>query len=98
LAEQANVISKTTPQFWQRYASLPPDIRRIADKAYALWIDDPGHSSLHFKKLAGHEAFKKSADTVRTIRFRRCKIATEPPPLQAGTFTSFWRGIAAWIA
>ena len=50
------MISKTTPQFWQRYASLPPDIRRIADKAYALWIDDPRHSSLHFKKLAGHEA------------------------------------------
>jgi hypothetical protein len=44
------VISKTTPQFWQRCASLPPDVRRLADKTYALWIDDPSHGSLHFKK------------------------------------------------
>lgn len=50
------MISKTTPQFWQQYASLPPEIRRLADKAYVVWRDDPGHGSLHFKKLAGHEA------------------------------------------
>jgi hypothetical protein len=50
------VISKTTPQFWQRYAALPQEIRRVADKTYVLWIDDPAHGSLHFKKLAGHEA------------------------------------------
>jgi hypothetical protein len=50
------VITKTTPQFWQRYAALPQEIRRVADKACVLWIDDPAHGSLHFKKLAGHVA------------------------------------------
>lgn len=50
------MISKATPQFWQRYAALPMDIRQLADKAYLLWTDDPGHGSLHFKKLEGHEA------------------------------------------
>lgn len=50
------VISKTTPQFWQRFAALPPEIRQLAEKAYAAWKIDPGHGSLHFKKLEGHDA------------------------------------------
>lgn len=50
------VISKTTARFWQCYASLPMEVRKLADKGYAVWLADPGHGSLHFKKLAGHEA------------------------------------------
>ena len=50
------MIAKTTPKFWQHYASLPVEIRRLADRAYVVWKDDPGHGSLHFKKLEGHEA------------------------------------------
>jgi len=58
------VTSKTTRQFWQCYASLPPEIRRLADKSYELWKDDPGHRSLHFKKLEGH-------DTLWSVRIGR---------------------------
>ena len=54
--QSKGVISKTTPQFWQHCASLPAEVRRLADRAYAAWLADPWHSSLHFKKLAGHEA------------------------------------------
>ena len=50
------VISKTTARFWKCYAGLPVEVRKLADKGYAVWLADPGHSSLHFKKLAGHEA------------------------------------------
>jgi len=50
------VISKTSPQFWQYYASLPVEIQRLANKTYALWSTDPGHGSLHFKQLQAHEA------------------------------------------
>ena len=50
------MISKTTQQFWEHYAKLPTEVRRLADKVYALWKNDPGHSSLHFKKLAGQDA------------------------------------------
>ncbi len=40
----------TTPQFWQLYNALPPEVRDLADKSFALLKADPGHSSLHFKK------------------------------------------------
>ena len=49
------MISKTTPQFWRHYASLPAEVRRLADKGYAVWRKDPRHGSLHFKPLAGFE-------------------------------------------
>jgi hypothetical protein len=50
------VISKTTPQFCKHHAALPAEVQRLAGKAYAVWKLDPGHSSLHFKKLAGQDA------------------------------------------
>ena len=49
------MISKTTARFWQSYAALPVEVRRLADKTYAVWRADPGHGSLHFKKVGGHE-------------------------------------------
>ena len=41
----------TTPQFWALYNALPPEVRALADKSFALLKADPGHSSLHFKKI-----------------------------------------------
>ena len=49
------MTSKVTPQFWQHYAALPTEIRRLADKTYASWVHDPAHASLHFKKLSGRD-------------------------------------------
>jgi hypothetical protein len=46
--------SFTTPEFWHSYAALPPKIKEQARKAYRLWVDDPFHPSLHFKKV-GHD-------------------------------------------
>ncbi len=46
-------MHRTTPQFWQRYRNLPPDVRDRADKAFALLREDPRHPSLHFKKVGG---------------------------------------------
>lgn len=41
----------TTPRFWECYDALPPDIRDLADKNYALLKADPHHPSLHFRKI-----------------------------------------------
>ena len=41
----------TTPQFWQLYNALPPEVRDLADKNFALLQSDPNHSSLRFKKV-----------------------------------------------
>lgn len=41
----------TTPQFWTLYQSLPPEIRTLADKNFALLKLSPNHPSLHLKKI-----------------------------------------------
>lgn len=40
----------TTPDLWRLYNSLPPEVRELADKNYALLRADPAHPSLHFKE------------------------------------------------
>jgi hypothetical protein len=43
----------TTRRFWQCYDALPESIQNIADQSYQLLKTNPGHPSLHFKKLGG---------------------------------------------
>lgn len=38
-------------EFWARYAALPKNVRRQADKSYALLKANPFHPSLHFKQV-----------------------------------------------
>jgi hypothetical protein len=45
--------SLATAEFWKLYARLPATRRRDARKAYQLWLRNPRHGSLRFKK-AGH--------------------------------------------
>ncbi len=40
-----------SPQFWQCYQALPPEVRELADKNYQLLKADPDHPSLRFKKV-----------------------------------------------
>ena len=41
----------TLPRFWQHYQQLPEDVKKLADKNYALLKADPQHPSLHFKRV-----------------------------------------------
>ncbi|HWA89713.1 MAG TPA: hypothetical protein VG889_06735 [Rhizomicrobium sp.] len=41
----------TDVSFWDAYHRLPPDIRKLADKNFALLRDNPQHPSLRFKKV-----------------------------------------------
>lgn len=43
--------SSTTPSFRRRLWALPPEIRRLARKNFKLWLRDPRHPSLHFKRV-----------------------------------------------
>ena len=43
--------SSTTKSFRNRYRNLPPEIQRLARKNFKLWLRDPAHPSLHFKKV-----------------------------------------------
>ena len=45
------ILSRTTRDFREAFASLPLDIRRQARRAYRLFRTDPRHPSLRFKKV-----------------------------------------------
>lgn len=49
------MISRATPRFWAAHRDLPPEIRILAQKAYRLFQQNPGHPSLHFKKIHDRE-------------------------------------------
>jgi hypothetical protein len=38
-------------RFWARYHELPDEIRKQADKQFALLKENRAHPSLHFKKV-----------------------------------------------
>lgn len=43
--------SKAVASFWEGYGRLPKKIQRAARKQYRLWLDDPSHPSIRFKKV-----------------------------------------------
>jgi hypothetical protein len=45
------MISHTTAQFWEAYRELPSDMRKQARKAYRLFLQNPYHPSLQFKRV-----------------------------------------------
>ena len=49
------MISHVRPSFWRAYDALDPRVREVARRVYQLFAENPGHPSLRFKKLAGHE-------------------------------------------
>jgi hypothetical protein len=49
------MISHTTADFRRDFANLPPLLRKQAREAYRLFLSDPKHPGLKFKKLPPHE-------------------------------------------
>ena len=45
------MTNRATPEFWAMYAKLPRDVRKLAQKNYALFAQNPQHPSLRFKKI-----------------------------------------------
>jgi hypothetical protein len=43
--------SRATSRFWARYEHLPANVRRVAVKQYRLWLSNPRHPSLQFKRV-----------------------------------------------
>ncbi len=45
------IESRTTREFREAFARLPQEIRRQARQAYKLFLKNPSHPSLRFKKV-----------------------------------------------
>ena len=42
---------RATPRFSASYRQLPADVQELADRCYAMLLQDPRHPSLHFKQV-----------------------------------------------
>ena len=45
------MTNRATPEFWAAYSALPKEVRKLAQKNYALFRNDPRHPSLRLKKI-----------------------------------------------
>lgn len=43
--------SFATPRFWKAFENLPSEEKRRAIKQYRVWLENPSHPSLYFKKV-----------------------------------------------
>jgi hypothetical protein len=44
-------MHRTTPQFWDRFNTLPEPLQQLAIKNFDLLKENAAHPSLHFKKV-----------------------------------------------
>ena len=49
------MTSRTTGRFRKTFRKLPPNVQRQARAAYRLWMRDPSHPSLQFKRVHARE-------------------------------------------
>lgn len=59
----------TVPAFWACYDKLPAEIKEQADKNYNLLKENPGHPSLHLKKIESYYSVRVS------LRYRALGIS-----------------------
>ncbi len=51
-----------SPAFWARYEALPKHIKSLADKNFALLKGNPGHPSVHFKRVGRYWSARVGLD------------------------------------
>lgn len=54
--------SRAVRSFWDGYHALPAAAQKAAAKQHRLWLADPFHPSLHFKKVGRHWSARVSDD------------------------------------
>ena len=72
--------SHASEDFWVLYRKLPPSIQQAADKQFALFLRDPGHPSLHLKRV-GEFWSVRITGSYRALALR-----------EKGVFYWFWVG------
>ncbi|MBS3800003.1 MAG: hypothetical protein KGY40_03320 [Thioalkalivibrio sp.] len=47
-----------SPQFWECFDALPNRIQELARRNYELLKENPGHPSIHFKKVGRYRSVR----------------------------------------
>ncbi len=62
--------SKAVGSFWDSYNQLPQEIQEQALKQYGLWLENPQHPSLRFKKVGADFWSVRITDDYRAVGIR----------------------------
>ncbi len=62
--------SRTVARFWKHYDALPEDIRRLADKQFGLFRENPQHPSLRLKPVGSFWSVRVT-DAYRALALRK---------------------------
>ena len=54
--------SRAVSSFWIGYRRLPAEVQTAAKKQYRLWLSDPHHPSLRFKKVGSDWSARITGD------------------------------------
>jgi hypothetical protein len=54
--------SRATANFWAAFNQLPGDVRQLAAKQYRVWLDNPHHPSVRFKKVGSYWSARVTDD------------------------------------
>ena len=54
--------SRAVSSFWIGYRRLPAEVQIAAKKQYRLWLSDPHHPSLRFKKVGSDWSARITGD------------------------------------
>ena len=49
---------RASARFWRSYRALPAEIRKLADRCFALLKADAAYPSLHFKKVGAFQSVR----------------------------------------
>jgi hypothetical protein len=66
--------SFATPEFWEAYAELTPEVKDQAQKAYQLWQENLLHPSLHFKKVGKNLWSARVSGGYRALALKKGEI------------------------
>jgi hypothetical protein len=63
--------SFTTPDFWQAYGQLPPELKEKAKNTYRRWQTNQAYPSLHFKKVGKNIWSIRITDDYRALALKK---------------------------
>jgi len=75
------VNSRANKRFWIAYSRLPSSIKKLAQKNYRLWKENPRHPSLRFKEIKPRVWSARVGDNFRALA-----------AFDGTTFVWFWIG------
>lgn len=59
--------SRATNKFWNAYSALPANLQRLALKQYRLWLVDPRHPSVNFKKVGRYWSARVTDEMIQRM-------------------------------